>query len=91
MSNKLGKCPKCDGLVVKSGKTEVGSQRVKCTVCGKRYTPNPKDKGYPQEVRDQAIKLHFGGMSGRQIGNILGMSKANVYIWAKKNTCDVDK
>ena len=45
--------------------------------CGRRYTSNPKTQGYPQEVRDQAIKLHFAGASGRQAGKVLGMSKAN--------------
>ncbi len=74
-----------------SGKTEYGSQRKLCTECGKRFTPNPKKKGYPKEVRDQAIKLHFAGASGRTVGNIMGMSKANVYNWVKKIPSDVDK
>jgi transposase-like protein len=85
------KCPQCGGLVVNSGKTGAGSQRVLCTECGKRFTPKPKKKGYTQEIRDQAIKLHLAGSSGRQVGKVLGMSKANVYIWAKKNLDSVDK
>jgi transposase-like protein len=56
-----------------------------CTECGKRFTPNPKEKGYTQEIRDQAIKLHFAGASGRTVGKVMGMSKANVYNWAKKH------
>jgi len=85
------KCPQCGGIVVNNGKNRSGSQRVVCTKCGKRFTPNPKERGYPQEVRDQAIKMHFAGSSGRQIGNVMGMSKANVYIWAKKKRDNVDK
>lgn len=84
-------CPKCGGLLVNSGKTEAGSQRMLCTVCKKRFTPNPKKSGYSQEIRDQAIKLHFAGASGRTVGKVMGMSKANVYNWAKKKQEDVDK
>ena len=91
MESKKIVCPKCSGLLVNSGKTEAGSQRMLCTECGKRFTPNPKKKGYSQEIRDQAIKMHFAGASGRMIGNVMGMSKANVYNWAKKNDAAVDK
>ncbi len=84
-------CKYCGGLVVKHGKTETGSQRVSCTECGKRYTPNPKKKGYSQEIRDQAVKLHFAGASGRTVGKVMGMSKANIYNWVKKTKPDVDK
>ena len=86
------KCPGCgNGMYVNNGKTQSGSQKVKCLECGKTYTPNPKVKGYPQEKRDEAIKLHLSGSSGRQVGKVLGMSKANVYNWVKKNLDSVDK
>jgi len=90
-NNQIIKCPECKGLTVNNGKNRSGTQRMSCTECGKRFTPNPKEKGYPQEMRDQAIKMHYAGSSGRQVGKILGMSKANVYIWAKKNLGSVDK
>jgi transposase-like protein len=59
--------------------------------CGKAWTLNPKKKGYSQEIRDQAVKLHFAGASGRTVGKVLGMSKANVYNWVKKTEPSVDK
>ena len=37
------------------------------------------------------MQLMVDGMSGRAIGRQLGMSKANVYNWAKKNRGSVDK
>jgi len=77
-------CPHCQSSVRQCcGKNRSGSQRVVCE-CGKKYTINPKVHGYPDEVRKQAIKMHFTGSSGRQIGNIMGFSKANIYNWAKK-------
>ena len=76
------------------GKTGSGSQRALCLDCGKSYTLNPKKKGYSEEVRRQAMKIHFAGASGRKVGQVMGFSKANVYNWckqAKKNAGDVDK
>ena len=89
---EVKECPKCASKLYQNyGKNISGSQRVRCVDCGKTYTLNPKKKGYSQEIRDQAIKLHFAGASGRTVGKVMGMSKANVYNWAKKNPGDVDK
>jgi transposase-like protein len=85
-------CPRCgSSMRHNNGKTQSGTQRAKCLECAKVWTINPKKQGYSQEARDQAIKLHFAGMSGRQIGKILGMSKANIYNWVKKTSSNVDK
>jgi transposase-like protein len=47
-----------------------------------------KNKGgrppYGEEVKKQAMKLYYEGNSGRAVGRILGMSKANVYRWIKE-------
>ncbi|MDR1906228.1 MAG: helix-turn-helix domain-containing protein [Clostridiales bacterium] len=59
--------------------------------CKKTYTPEPKSHAYSEEVRQLAIKEHFAGVSGREIGKIYGMSKSNVYNWIKKNRSDVYK
>lgn len=92
METEIKKCTRCgSSLYQNNGKSQCGSQRAKCLVCGKFWTLNPKKKGYSQEIRDQAIKLHFAGASGRTVGKVMGMSKANVYNWAKKNSDYVDK
>lgn len=40
------KCERCknENNQIKAGKTKAGSQKYKCKVCGKVYTPNPKRK-----------------------------------------------
>ncbi|MDR1092560.1 MAG: helix-turn-helix domain-containing protein [Clostridiales bacterium] len=52
---------------------------------------NPKTRGCSEEVKKKALRLLIDGMSGRAIGRQLGISKANVYNWAKKSRCGVDK
>ena len=42
---------------IKAGKTKAGSQKYKCKVCEKVYTPNPKERNYSEEVKKQAIKF----------------------------------
>jgi transposase-like protein len=91
------KCPKCgaENNQIKKGHTKAGSQRMYCKGCGCKYTPNPKNRAYSEEVRKQAIRLLTLGNTGRGVGKALNMSKANAYRWAreeaKKNGGSVDK
>ena len=62
-----------------------GSQRCKCKECGKYYTVNPKQHAYPEETKQLALKMYYGGISGRGVGKILNMNKSNVMNWIKKS------
>ena len=86
-------CPKCSSVESQrlNGKNRSGTQSIVCGKCFKYYTLNPKTRAIPEEVRSQAIKMHFAGASGRTVGKVMGFNKANIYNWAKKNPADVDK
>ena len=81
-------CPKCGKVEnqVKMGYNRSGTQRCMCKECGTRYTIAPKTREYSEETRELAIKMYYSGVSGRGVGKVLGMSKANVYNWIKKRT-----
>ena len=51
---------------------------VACAKMRKKYTLEPKFNTYPEEIRKCALKIYYSGVSGRSVGKILGMSKANV-------------
>jgi transposase-like protein len=80
-------CPKCGKAQnqAKKGFNKSGTQKVFCKECGANYTLEPKRNAYDEETRKQALKIYYSGVSGRGVGKILGMSKANVYNWIKKN------
>ena len=80
-------CPKCgsEKEKMKRGKNRSGTQRIMCMECGIRFTLDPKKREYSEEIRNQAIKTYYAGASGRGVGKIFNMSKANVYNWIKKN------
>lgn len=80
------RCPKWGKIEnqVKAGRNSSGSQRCKCKECGIYYTIDPKRHEYPEETRELAIKMYYGGISGRGVGKILGMNKSNVMNWIKK-------
>ena len=80
-------CPNCkaESGQMKNGKNRSGTQSMLCRHCGKSYTLQPKRNAYSEEVRDMAIKVFYSGVSGRGVGKVFGMSKANVYNWIKKN------
>ena len=80
------KCPRCGKIEnqIKAGYNGSGSQRCKCKECGIYYTIGPKQHAYPEETRELAIKMYYGGGSGRGVGKILGMNKSNVMNWIKK-------
>ena len=82
------KCPVCkriDGKV-KNGRNRSGTQSCLCKHCKKPYTLEPKKHAYSEEIRQQAIKTYYSGVSGRGVGNLMSMNKANVYNWLKKTT-----
>ena len=67
----------------KAGRTKCGSQRYRCNACGRRYTPHPKQQGYPDALRHQAVKLYVDGMNLRRIGRHLGIDHKTVGHWVK--------
>jgi len=87
------RCPKCGRIEnqVKKGYNRSGTQRCICKECGVTYTMNPKKLDYPEETKRLAIKMYYSGVSGRSVGKILGMSKANVYNWIKKTERNADE
>ena len=85
------KCPQCGATEtqINSGMNRSGTQRCKCNKCGKYYTLNPKTIAYSEEIRKSAIKNYYSGVSGRGVGKIFSMSKANIYNWIKKTEPNV--
>jgi transposase-like protein len=80
------RCPKCGSEENQAnfGFNRSGTRRIMCKDCRKTYTMNAKSRAYSEEIRNIAIKTYYSGVSGRGVGKILGMSKANVYNWIKK-------
>ena len=78
-------CPRCthSDRQIRDGKTPAGSQRMRCKLCGCRYTPDPKDYGYDEEVRLQALTLHFEEISLREIGRLLEVNHQSVANWIR--------
>ena len=55
------KCERCknEKEQIKAGKTKAGRQKYKCKICGKVYTPKPKERNYSEEAKKKAIKLYM--------------------------------
>jgi len=79
------KCPRCESTSKqhKIGKTTAGSQRYRCYLCGCKYTPIQKARGYRSELRQKAIQLYVDGMNLRRIGRQLGVNPQSVANWAQ--------
>ena len=75
------RCPHCGQIEgqTKQGLNRSGTQRYKCLKCNKKYTLNLKPNAYSEEIRERAIRTYFPGVSGRGVGKVFNMSKANVY------------
>ena len=80
------RCQKCGKIEnqIRAGYNGSGSQRCKWKECGKYYSIDLKRHKYPEETRELAIKMYYGGVSGRGVGKILKMNKSNVMNWIKK-------
>lgn len=91
MNGVMPFCPKCgDGeLQIKDGRTAAGSQRYRCKQCGFRYTPMPKDRGYDEYIRLQALRLHLEGLSLRSISRVLGINHQTAANWINRYANDL--
>ncbi|MCL4264576.1 MAG: helix-turn-helix domain-containing protein [Anaerolineae bacterium] len=83
MDNESPICPACHGRdrQIRDGSTTAGSQRYRCKHCGCRYTPQPKSRGYDDEIRLQALTLFLEGVSLRMISRILAVNHQSVANW----------
>jgi transposase len=81
----MPKCPHCQKTEHqhKTGKTEAGTQRYRCMFCNRKYSPEPKQQGYPDEIRKQALQMYVDGMNFRRIGRHLGLHHRTVSLWVK--------
>ena len=84
----MSTCPQCQATTKqrKIGRTEAGSQRYQCQACGRRYTPEPKQSGYHEQMRQQAIHLYSDGMNFRRIARHLGVSPQTVINWVNAHS-----
>lgn len=91
--NENRRCPICNQAEnqVNAGYNRSGTQRCVCKNCNHKYTLNAKTREYPEEIKQQAMRIYYSGVSGRGVGKALGMSKANVLNWIKKTEHPVDK
>jgi transposase-like protein len=81
------RCPKCGKMEnqINAGYNRSGTQRCVCKSCNHKYTLNAKTREYPEEVKQQAMRIYYSGVSGRGVGKILGINKSNVMNWIKKS------
>ncbi|MDR0975587.1 MAG: hypothetical protein LBM01_01345 [Christensenellaceae bacterium] len=81
-------CPKCghdDGQKY-NGHSVAGTQKCLCKLCGASYSINPKSRELSAETVESILKHLFAGMSGRKIGQLLGIGKNTAYAVLKKNS-----
>ncbi len=46
-----------------------------------RYTSESKDRGYPESMRRQAVRLYADGVNLRRIARQLGVNRQSVVNW----------
>ena len=68
-----------------------GSQKYRCRECGGGYTPEPKEKSYPADIRLLAIRMYVEGSSYRSIGRVLKVNAQSVANWVSAYTAQLPK
>lgn len=75
-------CAKCGSVEYrKNGKTK-GKQRYRCVICGYNFT-NMHGRGYPPEMKLQALRMYTENVGLRSIGRLLGVDVATVMHWVR--------
>jgi len=80
---EMKRCPYCqEGTRQnKAGKTNAGSQRYRCMHCHRKYTPEPKQQGYPTSMRKRAMEMYVDGGNLRRIARHLKVAPRTVALW----------
>jgi len=52
-----------------------------CRGCGKTTTPEPKERGYSEQVREKAVRMYVEGNNFRRIGRLLDVNHQSVVNW----------
>jgi len=81
----LKQCPACQATArqAKAGRNRSGSQRYRCSGCGRIYTPAPKRLGFSSEIRARALQLYLEGNSRRSIGLMLNINPKTISKWVR--------
>ncbi len=76
-------CPDCQNQKeqTKTGRNRSGTQRFMCRGCGKTSTPEPKGRGYSEDIREKAVRMYVEGNNFRRIGRLLGVNYQSVVNW----------
>ena len=79
------KCPYCENETdqIKFGRNRSGSQKFRCKKCERFYTPEPRENGYSEEKRLQAVRMYADGNNLRRVARHLGVSPQSVANWVK--------
>jgi transposase-like protein len=49
--------------------------------CQRKYTPEPKQQGYPEGLRKRAVEMYVDGMNLRKIARHLKVHHRTVALW----------
>ncbi len=84
----MNACPNChaEERQVKNGRNKSGSVRMRCQHCGRKYTPEPNLQGYPEAIRQQAVRMSLDGVNYRRIARMLKVDHKSVMNWVKAYT-----
>lgn len=52
-----------------------------CKLCNRRYTPEPRETGYPEQLRQQAVEMYVDDTNFRAIGRRLKVNHQTVINW----------
>ena len=57
--------------------------------CGCKYTPEPKQHGYPDEMRKQAVQFYVDGMNLRRIARHFRIYHRTVSLWVQASAASL--
>ena len=79
----IEECPRCHSRSIRLNGKARKKQRYLCKDCHYNFTVATLERGFSQEIRNQAVELHRKGMSFRSIERLLGISHVSVMNWVK--------
>jgi len=78
-------CPHCESTdIIRFGKNESGSPRLRCKACGKTWSPAPKSRALSSETEAAIVRALGERTSQRGIARTFKVSRETVRALRKK-------
>jgi transposase-like protein len=77
------KCPNCQSSQIRKNGHRRGKQNHHCKQCNRQFINEYTERGYPNEVKQNCLRMYVNGLGFRGIERVTGVNHNTVIRWVR--------